>query len=78
MLYRYRAKDKTGLKLKGTKIENFKESVSKNKKMKRKMIPALSKLGKRQMAKHWKDLKRKEYDNNGRINKNMLVLKIFK
>ena len=78
MLYRYRAKDNSGLKLNGSKIENYNEKTSKNKKMKRKFIPSLFKLGKRQMTKQWKDLKRTEYDNNGRINKNMLILKIFK
>ena len=77
IVYRAETINDDGLQLSGSSIKNFKEVTSGNKKMLRKNIPALGKLGKRAMNKHWKDLKRKMYPNNGRLNKNHIIIGVF-
>ena len=78
LLIVYRTADHDGLKLEGSSIKNFKEKTSTNKKIQRKFIPNLSGLGKRAMNKTWRDLKRKENTNNGRLNKNHIIVGVFK
>jgi hypothetical protein len=78
LLIVYRTADHDGLKLEGSSIKNFKEKTSTNKKIQRKFIPGLSGLGKRAMNKTWRDLKRKENTNNGRLNKNHIIVGVFK
>ena len=77
LLLVYRTADHDGLSLEGSSIKNFKENVSTNKKMLRKNLPTLGGLKKRAINKVWKDLSRKEYPNNGRLNKNHIIIGVF-
>ena len=78
LLVVYRAGDHDGLKLSGSTIKNYSEKNSTNKKIQRKFISGLSGLGKRAMNKTWRDLNRKENTNNGRLNKNHIIIGVYK
>lgn len=80
LMHRYVAKDRAGLQIKGTTLQNFDEKQSQSKKVRKpeEFIRSIVDGGPKAIVKTFEKLNSKAYSPNGRINEKTLIVRVVK